>query len=113
MEDLDVDCEKLLVCKPDLDCIKALHFDSEYKDQNFNCVTFWSGPLPHPGFNYTVARYCPFWTPTTPLRFLDHPSWDCSCANSLNFEVRMEPEASELLKCLMLGKDESIYIKLT
>ncbi|XP_048427136.1 uncharacterized protein LOC103964335 isoform X1 [Pyrus x bretschneideri] len=26
---LDVGCEKLLLCKPDLDCIRALHFDTE------------------------------------------------------------------------------------
>ncbi|CAN6708211.1 unnamed protein product [Malus baccata var. baccata] len=42
-----------------------------------------------------------------------HPSWDCSCANSLNFEVPMEPEASELPKGLVLGRDRNIHIRLT
>ncbi|KAB2619736.1 hypothetical protein D8674_041250 [Pyrus ussuriensis x Pyrus communis] len=32
---------------------------------------------------------------------------------SLNFEVPMEPEASELPKSLMLGKDENIHIRIT
>ncbi|KAM2041111.1 hypothetical protein ACFX16_034957 [Malus domestica] len=41
-----------------------------------------------------------------------HPSWDCSRANSLNFEVPMEPEASELPKGLVLGRDENIHIRL-
>ena len=42
-----------------------------------------------------------------------HPSWDCSCANSLNFGVPMESEASELSKGLVLGSDENIHIRLT
>ncbi|RXH90526.1 hypothetical protein DVH24_035290, partial [Malus domestica] len=42
-----------------------------------------------------------------------HPLWECSCANSLNFRVPMEPEASELPKCLVLGRDENIHIRLT
>ncbi|RXH67600.1 hypothetical protein DVH24_027747 [Malus domestica] len=51
------------------------------------------------------------WAPTTPSRFVsmnshenfsvDHPSWDCSRANLLNFGVP-ELEASELLKCLVI-----------
>ncbi|RXI09469.1 hypothetical protein DVH24_034086, partial [Malus domestica] len=40
-----------------------------------------------------------------------HPSWDYSHANSLNFEVPMEPEASELIKGLMLGKDGHVHIR--
>ena len=32
------------------------------------------------------------------------PSWDCSRANSLNFGVLTEPEASELPKGLVLKK---------
>ncbi|RXH78531.1 hypothetical protein DVH24_002049 [Malus domestica] len=32
---------------------------------------------------------------------------------SLNFEVLMEPEASELPKGLVLGRDESIHLRLT
>ncbi|RXI05792.1 hypothetical protein DVH24_017834 [Malus domestica] len=42
-----------------------------------------------------------------------HPSWDCSRKNSLNFGIPMEPEASELPKCLVLGIDENIHIRLT
>ncbi|CAN6687620.1 unnamed protein product [Malus baccata var. baccata] len=41
-----------------------------------------------------------------------HPSWDCSRANSLNFEVPMELEANELPKGLVLGRDENIHIRL-
>ncbi|CAN6552269.1 unnamed protein product [Malus baccata var. baccata] len=44
---------------------------------------------------------------------MGHPSWDYSRANSLNFEVPMEPEANELPKGLVLGKDGNIYIRLT
>ncbi|RXH89079.1 hypothetical protein DVH24_006057 [Malus domestica] len=44
---------------------------------------------------------------------MGHPSWDCSRANSLNFGVPMEPEASELPKGLVLGKDGNIHIRLT
>ncbi|RXI03037.1 hypothetical protein DVH24_003115 [Malus domestica] len=32
---------------------------------------------------------------------------------SLNFEVPMEPKTSELPKCLVLGRDENIHIRLT
>ncbi|RXI09433.1 hypothetical protein DVH24_034050 [Malus domestica] len=77
----------------------------------------------HPGLNSTVLRYCPLWAPTTPSRFvsrnshenflLGHPLWDCSRVNSLNFGVPMEPEASELPKGLVLGRDGNIHIKLT
>ncbi|CAN6695954.1 unnamed protein product [Malus baccata var. baccata] len=42
-----------------------------------------------------------------------HLSWDCSRPNSLNFGVLMEPEASELPKGLVLGRDENIHIRLT
>ncbi|RXH88195.1 hypothetical protein DVH24_042266 [Malus domestica] len=41
-----------------------------------------------------------------------HPSWDCSPANSLNFGVLMELEASELPKGPVLGRDENIHIRL-
>ncbi|RXH98124.1 hypothetical protein DVH24_010449 [Malus domestica] len=43
---------------------------------------------------------------------MGHPSWDCSQANSLNFRVPMEPEVSELPKCLVLGRDENLHIRL-
>ena len=33
--------------------------------------------------------------------------------NSLNFEVPMEPEANEVPKGLVLGRDENIHIRLT
>ncbi|RXI07838.1 hypothetical protein DVH24_009869 [Malus domestica] len=44
---------------------------------------------------------------------MGHPSWDCSRANSINFEVLTEPEASELPKDLILAKDRNIHIRLT
>ncbi|TQD75892.1 hypothetical protein C1H46_038573 [Malus baccata] len=75
------------------------------------------------GLASAVARYCPLWALTTPSRFCfweltrelpsGSPIMDCTCANSLNFRVPMEPEASELPKSLVLGKDENIHIKLT
>ncbi|RXI06670.1 hypothetical protein DVH24_025806 [Malus domestica] len=43
---------------------------------------------------------------------MGHPSWDCSRANSLNFRVPTEAEASELPKGLVLGRDENIHIRL-
>ncbi|RXH85140.1 hypothetical protein DVH24_041908 [Malus domestica] len=42
-----------------------------------------------------------------------HTSWDCSRANPLNFGVPMEPEASELPKGLVLGRDVNIHIRIT
>ncbi|RXI06774.1 hypothetical protein DVH24_025910 [Malus domestica] len=44
---------------------------------------------------------------------MGHPSLDCSRANSFNFGVPMEPEASELLKSLVLDRDGNIHIRLT
>ncbi|RXH80818.1 hypothetical protein DVH24_004732 [Malus domestica] len=41
-----------------------------------------------------------------------HPLWECSRPNSLNFGVPTEPEASELLKGLMLGRGWNIHIRL-
>ncbi|KAL4375601.1 hypothetical protein AHAS_Ahas05G0298100 [Arachis hypogaea] len=38
---MDVDCEKLLVCKPYLDCVKTLHFDTE-----LNCNSGTSCQIP-------------------------------------------------------------------
>ncbi|CAN6544205.1 unnamed protein product [Malus baccata var. baccata] len=94
-------------------------------------VTSQPGPPPHPGLDSIAARYYPFWASTTPSGFcfweltrelpsrnshenfpVGHPSWDCSCANSFNFEIPMEPEASELPKGLALGRDENIHIRL-
>ena len=42
-----------------------------------------------------------------------HPLWDCPRANSLNFRVPTEPEANDLPKGLVLGRDENIHIRLT
>ncbi|RXI05939.1 hypothetical protein DVH24_017981 [Malus domestica] len=42
-----------------------------------------------------------------------HPSWECSRPNLLNFGVPMEPEASELPKGIVLGRDGNIHIRLT
>ncbi|RXI09213.1 hypothetical protein DVH24_023374 [Malus domestica] len=39
-----------------------------------------------------------------------HLSWDCPHMNRLNFGVPMEPEASELLRGLMLGRDGNIHM---
>ncbi|KAM1556858.1 hypothetical protein ACFX10_040344 [Malus domestica] len=44
---------------------------------------------------------------------MDHPFWECSHANLLNFGVPMEPEASELPRGLVLGRDENIHIRFT
>lgn len=38
---IDVDCEKFLVCKMDLNCVKTLHFDME---ENHNCRKHSSSP---------------------------------------------------------------------
>ncbi|KAM1318229.1 hypothetical protein ACFX13_003522 [Malus domestica] len=43
---------------------------------------------------------------------MGHPSWECSRPNSLNFRVPMEPEANELPKGLVLGRDGNIHIRL-
>ncbi|RXH81248.1 hypothetical protein DVH24_005162 [Malus domestica] len=72
-------------------------------------VTSRLGPPPHLGLDSVVTRYCPIWTLTMPSRNsqenfpMGHLSWDCSLVNSLNFEVSMEPETSELPKGLVLG----------
>ena len=78
---------------------------------------------PHPGLDSIIARYCPLWAPTKPSRFcfweltqnfpMGHPLWECSRANSLNFGVPTEPEASELPKGLVLGRNGNIHIRLT
>ncbi|KAM1472316.1 hypothetical protein ACFXTO_043108 [Malus domestica] len=44
---------------------------------------------------------------------MGHPSLDCSRANLLNFGLLMEPEASELLKGLVLGRDGNIHLRIT
>ncbi|RXH74022.1 hypothetical protein DVH24_016844 [Malus domestica] len=43
---------------------------------------------------------------------MDCPSWDCSRMNSLNFGVPMELEANKLPKCLVLGRNGNIHIRL-
>ncbi|CAL2226312.1 unnamed protein product [Prunus armeniaca] len=58
--------------------------------------------LSHPHIGSAVARYCPLWAPSLPSRFwlweltnnfpVDHPSWDCSSPNSLNFGVPKTPK---------------------
>ena len=44
-------------------------------------------------------------------QWVTHPG-NALARYSLNFEVPMEPEASELLKGLVLGRDENIHIRL-
>ena len=72
----------------------------------------------------TVAQYCPLWAPTTPSRFC---FWELTrelpggspipgialVRYSLNFGVPTEPEASELPKGLVLGRDGNIHIRIT
>ncbi|RXH87586.1 hypothetical protein DVH24_034486 [Malus domestica] len=41
-----------------------------------------------------------------------HPSWDCSHANSLNFRVSIEPEASEFSKGLLLAYMDGVTMSL-
>ncbi|RXH78975.1 hypothetical protein DVH24_034182 [Malus domestica] len=48
----------------------------------------------------------------TLMNFLvDHPCWDCSRSNSLNFGVIMEFEASESPKCLVLYGGGHVHIR--
>ena len=44
---------------------------------------------------------------------MGHPLWECSGPFSFNFGIPTEPEASELPKGLVLGRDENIHIMLT
>ncbi|RXH99962.1 hypothetical protein DVH24_030453 [Malus domestica] len=63
----------------------------------------------------TVARYCPLWAPNMPSQtsqWVTHHGIALVCY-SLNFGVPMEPEANELPKGLMLGKDVNIHIRIT
>ncbi|CAN6540847.1 unnamed protein product [Malus baccata var. baccata] len=77
--------------------------------EKYDIVRFGSRPHPH-GFvsgnsyeNFLVGH--PSWdgfvSGNSYENFLvGHPLWDCSRANSFNFGVPMEPEASELQKAL-------------
>ncbi|RXH69141.1 hypothetical protein DVH24_031474 [Malus domestica] len=78
-------------------------------------------PLPHSRLDSAVARYCPLWASTTTSQFCfreltqELPSGSPIMglfSHSLNFGVPMEPKTSELLKGLMLGRDENIHIRL-
>ncbi|CAN6677751.1 unnamed protein product [Malus baccata var. baccata] len=67
--------------------------------------------LSHPGLG---PHHIPGSTLHSHENFLvGHSSWDCSHTNLLNFGVLMEPEANELPKGLVLGRDENIHIKFT
>ncbi|CAN6567634.1 unnamed protein product [Malus baccata var. baccata] len=59
----------------------------------------------------TVARYCPLWAYHS-LTWVTHPG-SALTSFSLNFEVPTEPEASELPKGLVLGRDENIHLRIT
>ena len=72
----------------------------------------------------TVARYCSLWAPDYALTILflgTHTrtsQWvthhgSALARYSLNFGVPMEPEASELPKGLVLGRDENLHIRIT
>ncbi|CAN6691285.1 unnamed protein product [Malus baccata var. baccata] len=85
-------------------------------------VTSRPGPPPHTGLDSThdIVRFGPrprlhgFVSGNSHENFpVGHPSWKCSHTNSLNFEVPMEPKASELPKGLVLGIDENMHIILT
>ncbi|RXH78761.1 hypothetical protein DVH24_002279, partial [Malus domestica] len=67
-----------------------------------NIVRFGPRPRPHDFVSGNSHENFP----------VDHPSWDCSRANSLNFGVLTKPEASELPKSLVLGRDGNIHIRL-
>ncbi|CAN6587381.1 unnamed protein product [Malus baccata var. baccata] len=75
--------------------------------------------LSHPGLgrntsqarSTTVARYCPLWAYHS-LTCVTHPG-SALARYSLNFGVPMEPEASELPKGLVLGRDENIHLRIT
>ncbi|CAN6695969.1 unnamed protein product [Malus baccata var. baccata] len=60
-------------------------------------------PFPH-GFVYGNSRATSQW--------VTHPG-SALAPFSLNFEVPTEPEASELPKGLVLGKDENIHLRVT
>ncbi|KAM1131448.1 hypothetical protein ACFX19_046680 [Malus domestica] len=71
----------------------------------------------------TVARYCPLWayhsltvlfmgTHTRTSQWVTHHG-SALVRYSLNFGVPMEPEASELPKNLVLGRDENIHLRIT
>ncbi|CAN6566896.1 unnamed protein product [Malus baccata var. baccata] len=70
----------------------------------------------------TVARYCPLWAyhSLTVLFLGTHeqllngsPILGVLWPLSLNFGVPTEPEASELPKGLVLGRDENIHLRIT
>ena len=71
----------------------------------------------------TVARYCPLWAYHSLTVFVFGNSRATSqwvthhgitlAPFSLNFGVPTEPEASELPKGLVLGRDENIHIRIT
>ncbi|RXH88843.1 hypothetical protein DVH24_000442 [Malus domestica] len=63
-----------------------------------------------PSRSTTVARYCPLWAYHS-LTWVTHPG-SALASFSLNFGVPMEPEASELPKGLVLGRDENIHLRI-
>ncbi|KAM2981053.1 hypothetical protein FF2_012405 [Malus domestica] len=77
------------------------------------------GPSPHhiPGSAPPLHDIVCFGSRPRPYSFVSRnsraTSWDCSRANSLNFEVLIEPEVNELPKGLMLGRDKNIHIRFT
>ena len=86
-------------------------------------VTSRPGPLPHPGLDSILARYCPLWayhsltvlflgTHTRTSQWVTHHGIALA-RYSLNFGVPTEPEASELPKGLVLGRDVNIHIRIT
>ncbi|KAM2657000.1 hypothetical protein EV1_012422 [Malus domestica] len=74
--------------------------------QLYHCSTILSAlglPFPH-GFVFGNSRVTSQW--------VTHPG-SALASFSLNFGVPMEPEASELPKGLVLGRDENIHLRIT
>ncbi|CAN6695324.1 unnamed protein product [Malus baccata var. baccata] len=70
-------------------------------------------PRPGLGFDTKLSHPCPgqiiFWTRSTTVTHLE----SALASFSLNFGVPTEPEASELPKDLVLGRDENIHLRIT
>ncbi|KAE9592559.1 hypothetical protein Lalb_Chr19g0130571 [Lupinus albus] len=64
----DVDCEKLLVCKPNLECVKTLHFDTE---ENSNFGNFCQIPPELTSNTCTSDVSATYFMGKSPFPFLD------------------------------------------
>ncbi|CAL0333292.1 unnamed protein product [Lupinus luteus] len=64
----DVDCEKVLVCKPNLECVKTLHFDTE---ENSNFGNFCQIPPEFTSNTCTSDVSATYFMGKSPFPFLD------------------------------------------